>query len=237
MVRAVALVRRKCTHKRTRQPRGELPPEATDRLEVAKLSTTNPRVRTAVLAAMIVTLFLTQIPPAHAADGQVIGGDGNVASHVTDAGSNARVTFDAGSVLNDCPTGLGTCVMEYKWRSRKDCAICWWSDDTPWIVLPAGTTTINHCDATGNFRFELKVRLRWNASTTKTVETWGKYEQMYQVDVSTLVTRLFAAAVFNVTNNAGYRASVLIETNTATSDYSDPYTIATSGSSYISTSC
>ncbi len=193
--------------------------------------------RMLVVGIALAALFIANTLPAQAADGQVVGGDNNMAGHVTDNGSTARVTFDSGSILNDCPVGLSSCVLEYKWRSKKDCVLCWWSDDTGWIVLPAGTTSRTHCKADGNFQFEMQVRLRWNAPSTKTVETWGKYESRYDVGASVLVSRLIPSAVFNVTNNAGYKATVKIETNTATSDYSAPYTIATSGATYISTDC
>lgn len=175
--------------------------------------------------------------PAQASDGQLLGGDSNIASNVVDAGSTARVTFDASSVIKDCPTGLSGCTVEYRWRSRKDCAICWWSNDTGWIVLPSGGPTLNHCKADGNYRFELQIRYRWWASATKTVRGEAGYESQLKIDVGGVISKAIPKGLFNVSNNTGWKGSYTLETATAVDDYSNPYTIATSGSSYISTDC
>lgn len=195
--------------------------------------------RVSVPVAILIALVLVAGDPstAYAADGQMIGGDGNVASHVVDGGTHGKVTFDVGSIVKDCATGLSSCSVEYRWRSKKNCATCWWATNTNWVSLPTGATQATFCPGTGSYQMELQVRLRWSATTTKTVETWGKYESRYDIGVSSLVTRLIASAHFNKTNNAGFKGTVKLETNTATSDYGDPYTIATSGGAYISTSC
>lgn len=175
---------------------------------LATLSRVHPLRRIALVALVLFALLGGTASPASAAPGQVVGGDGNIASHVTDNGSTAKVTFDAGSIMNSCPSGMSQCFLQYRWRSRKDCLICWWANDTNWISMPTGTTQLTHCDAPGNFRFDLQVRLVWNAPQTKTVETWGRNEYRFQIDVSTPGNYRIPSSVFNVTNSSGFPRSV-----------------------------
>lgn len=197
-----------------------------------------PQLQRVLSLVLVGFMVMVGTAPANAADGQMIKGDGDFAGHVVaDSSDKAKVTFDTGSILSDCPTGLSGCSIEYLWRSKKNCAICWWSNDTGWLTLQAGSTKLLHCKADGAYQFELLMRLRWTAQQTKVVETSGRQERMWSLGASTLIYRLIATGFFNVSNSSGYRDTTWIETVTGTSDYSASYTIATSGSNYIAVDC
>jgi hypothetical protein len=194
-------------------------------------------LRILVMALIAVLLLAASPPPANAAQGEVVVSDGDVASHVTQVNGRARVQFDLNSILNSCPSGMSSCFLEYRWLSKKNCLICWWGYDTPWTFLPAGTQQLNHCKSNGSYRFQLEVRLRWHAQVTVTGQMYGWWEKQMEIDSNLLVNKIIPIRVFNVTYNSGMTTSHLLQTNTATSAQSAPYTIATSGETYLSVPC
>jgi hypothetical protein len=87
-----------------------------------------------------------------------------------------------------------------------------------------------NCTGSGNSDNEWKMqyRTKWWANTTKTVEWWGENENVLTLGGS-IVYRLIAEAMFNVTNSTGLRYGTRIETVTSTQDYGPEVEVATSG--------
>lgn len=200
-------------------------------------TTHRPSTRIMVMALVAALLLAASPPPANAAQGEVVVSDGDVASHIAQVSNKARATFDSGSILNSCPVGVSSCFLQYRWRSKKNCGLCWWSNDTGWISLAAGTSQLTHCKASGQYQFEVQVRLGWHAPQTQTVRMYGVYEYMWDVGISAIVYRLIPIRLFNFSTNSGMTTAYSLQTNSATSAYSDAYTIATSGANYPSITC
>jgi hypothetical protein len=74
------------------------------------------------------------------------------------------------------------------------------------------------------------------APAVKQMEFRGQNETVVEIGGS-IVYRLIAKFFFNVTNQTGTRLGILIATLTAASGTSASYTVATSGSGWITLSC
>lgn len=189
------------------------------------------------LMAMIY-FMLSVIPTALAQDGEMLETTNNdLASHVVDNGSNAKVTFDTGVVLEDCPTGMSNCQVQIRWRSKKNCLGCFWSTDTGALNISQGQGSVTHCHASGNYRLQLQARVTWQAPTSQTVRIGGYYETQLGIDSSAIVSKLIPKNLINLTTGYGMGGGSELKRSTATSDQSSWYTVATSGTTYISTNC
>lgn len=80
------------------------------------------------------------------------------------------------------------------------------------------------------------MRIGWLAPSVKQVGYFGEYKQVVEIGGS-IVYRLLARFLFNYTNSNGYQHGYWMETTTATSDYSQPSVVATSGNSWLLGGC
>lgn len=187
---------------------------------------------TALIVACILSLQVVGASAALAEDGEVIGRGSDIAGNIYDNGSHARFNF---SNLGDCPVGISACWVEVKFRWKGNQWYSTWNDGA-WMRLPAGQDYATYC-ANGTHRYEAYSRLRWQASTTKTVEMWGQYENVTEVGGTTIVPKFLSKFLFNVTNGTGLRLGTKTRTVTSTTDTSAASLVATSGPSWVTTSC
>jgi hypothetical protein len=177
-----------------------------------------------VLLAIVATLLAPSA--VFAADGEV--GDIGDTDSITDVYlSSSRPTVKA-DYVKDCPTGISACVIEVQFRYK--CPEVWCLNWTyqGWKGLGAGGVAQADCIGNDDNYWEVSYRVKWNAPTTKTVEYYGELEAFLTAGAS-IGHKIIAEALFNVTNNAGLKTSTKVETDTGTSAYSTPTTVATSG--------
>lgn len=189
-----------------------------------------------VVAALAVALIA---PTGVFADDGEIGDLGDTDSITDLYVSGSRITGRI-DYLKDCPGGLTGCEIQVKFRYK--CPEAWcvnWSEQS-WRTIPApvsGVSTVqgdcNGGQDTEN-RWEMVYRVRWWATSTKTV-TW-KGEAEYGTQTSGSVGwRLIAEGAFNHTNGFGISGYTSIETVTATADYSPEVVASTSGGVVLTT--
>jgi hypothetical protein len=188
--------------------------------------------------ALILTVSVTQIAtlaapkPAAAVDGEILCAG-------TDIFTSVRVVTGAAQVnicnLDDCPAFLSNCFIEVRWRTKCEWVWCPTFDDrSGWIRLD-GPDVARWCQK-GKQQYKLDMRMSFIAPAVKQMEFRGQNETVVEIGGS-IVYRLIAKFFFNVTNQTGTRLGILIATLTAASGTSASYTVATSGSGWITLSC
>ena len=147
--------------------------------------------------------------------------------YVSSSRTTARIDYP-----HDCPTGLN-CQIEVRFAYK--CPEFWCLDWTyqSWRALPAPVSGVSTVQANCNGGqdvdnyWKMEYRVKWWASTVKTTELWAENE--FYVNLSGGGTyRLIAEGAFNVTNNAGLRYGLKIQTTTAVQDYGPAVEVATS---------
>jgi hypothetical protein len=181
----------------------------------------------ALIAAFLIALSSA---PAVFADGEIGDmGDTDSITNLTLSGDQVMARVD---YPKDCPTGL-SCQIEVQFQYKCPEIYCTTYSGQTWKALPApvnGVSTVksicNGGNDTDNY-WRLVYRVKFWASTTKTVEWWGEGEYVVTASGSG-VYRTIAEGAFNVTGNAGLRAGTKIETVTKSVDYSPEVEVATS---------
>jgi hypothetical protein len=182
----------------------------------------------ALLAALLITLGGA---PAVFADGEI--GDVGDTDSITDlqlASSHVRAKID---YVHDCPTGMN-CAIEVNFQYKCPEAWCLGWSSQGWKTIPApvsgvstATALCNGGDNVDNY-WQMQYRVHWWASTKTTTTLSGEVEAFVGTN-GTIGYRLIAEAGYNESLKAGMKAGTIIETVSATSDYSPVQTIATSG--------
>lgn len=190
------------------------------------------RMRVAKVLVACAAVQVLAAGPAAAADGEVISNSSDSAGNVFQSGDYARFNFNN---IGDCPTGISSCWVETQWRWKGDQWYSTWNESS-WIRLPAGQDYSMY-RACGRHKYEVRSRLAFMSSTTKTVEFRGNYEKTTEAEGSAYVTKLLGKFMFNRTDGYGFSGQTLIETKTSTNTTSSSNTIATSMNGFVTTKC
>lgn len=165
-------------------------------------------------------------------DGEVIADGSDVVGNVYVSGGRARFNLDN---YGDCPVGTTNCHIEIRWLTK--CLQVWclnFDDRSGWISVPVGQDFMTYCYNDGPQQWKVDMRLSWLAPQVITMDTYGEAEAVLEVS-GVVVYRGFGR--FFAKGSGGYRHGTLVKTQTATSGYSDPSIISTSGSTAIQLSC
>ena len=188
----------------------------------------------ALLVAMVVSLIAA---PAVFADGEI--GDVGDTDSITDLQLSNGHMLGKIDYVHDCPTGMN-CAIEVNFRYK--CPEFWCTGWTSqgWKAIPApvgGVSTATAlCNGGGDVDnyWEMDYRVHWWASSKITTTLSGETEAYIGSD-GKIGYRLIAEAGYNVSAKAGLKTSQVIETTTATADWSPVSVVATSKGQVIHT--
>jgi len=185
------------------------------------------------VVAFTCAFILVGGPVARAADGEVgdVGDTDSITDlYVSDDGRiHALIDY-----ARDCAAGLTGCEIQVRFGYR--CPQRWcthWSWQT-WrrIPLSNGGASVAKGDCNGgdeiDNEWQMEYRMRWWASTVKTVTFKGEYET-YLGSGGTIMARVIAEGVHNVTNGTGLIGHATLDTRTALGATSPGVQVATTG--------
>lgn len=206
------------------------------------------RVRTPAIVLMVLTLVVVGAVPGLAVDGEML--EWNNVDRFTEVGvyqapngnKSAIVSVDHGAIMNDCPTTVTSCSVQYRWRhGRRTCVLfCWdsWSQTGAFTLFanPTGPRNLTYCPGNGQYRMDLQVRLAWTTQGTRTMEVKGYLELLRDLGVSTQAYRYIPVGL-RLQGSYGLQSGIVLETQTVQQGWSQWTSVATTGAAYVTLGC